>query len=248
MIFLSVLISGNRVIAKTSSKDQELIKLVTEILNSIDKRFKNLIIIEEGTLSGFDVVIATGSDNSSRYFEYYFGKYPNIIRKNRNSIAVISGDESDTELKALGSDVFSYFGLGCRNVSKIYIPDGYDFNILIKNWEKYSKITNHSKYGSNYDYRKAVYLVNKDKFMDTGFVLLKEDINISSPVAVLFYEYYSNSGYIKNIIETNSDKLQCITGKDFIPFGSSQSPALWDYADGTDTIEFLIKNKSAGIL
>lgn len=246
--FLSVLISGNRVIAKPSSKDTDLIKLMTEMLISVNPDFSDMIRIEEGSLKGFDVVIATGSDNSSRYFEYYFGRYPNIIRKNRNSIAVITGEESQKELKALGHDVFSYYGLGCRNVSKIYVPVKYDFSPMIRNWDKYSYLINHSKYGSNYDYRKAVFLVNRGNFTDTGFILLREDEDLSSPVAVLHFEYYTDNKRIRESILSRQDKIQCIMGNDYLPFGMSQSPALWDYADGIDTLEFLIKKNIAGIM
>jgi len=239
--FLSVLISGNRVIAKTSSKDPDLINLITDILISLNQEFKKIILISEGILSDFDIVIATGSDNSSRYFEHYFGRYPNIIRKNRNSIAVIDGKESSTEIEALGSDVFSYFGLGCRSVSKLFVPEKYDFSKMIPNWEKYSALINHSKYAGNYDFNKAVFLVNKEKFIDTGYLLLKEENTLSSPAAVLFYEYYNSQEQLYKVFENKKDKIQCIVGRDFLPFGKAQSPALWDYADGIDTINFILK-------
>jgi hypothetical protein len=186
--FLSVLITGNNLIAKTSSKDADLIRFITGILCNLKPEFGNRIKFNDATLYGFDAVIATGSDNTSRYFDYYFGKYPNIIRKNRNSIAVIQGNESADDLEALGLDVFSYFGLGCRNVSKIFVPAGYNFSSMIRSWNKYSLMIGHSKYASNYDFSKAVYLVNKEKFTDTGFVLIKEDPALSSPVAVLYLE------------------------------------------------------------
>jgi len=241
--FLSVLISGNRVIVKTSSKDPDLIKLIADILISINSDFKNRISIADGILSGFDMVIATGSDNSSRYFEYYFGKFPHIIRKNRHSIAVVDGTESNAELEALGLDVFSYFGLGCKNVSKLYVPEKYDFSKMIHSWEKYSFLINHSKYASNYDFNKATFLVNREKFMDTGFLLMKEENGISSPVAVLFFEYYNTPEQLHDVFENLKDKIQCIAGRDFLSFGRSQLPALWDYADEIDTIEFLLKKK-----
>jgi len=246
--FLSILISGNRIIAKTSSKDPDLINMITEILISVNPGFTDRISITDDILSGFDIVIATGSDNSSRYFEHYFGCYPNIIRKNRNSIAYINGNESVSELEALGQDVFSYFGLGCRNVSKLYVPHNYDFSKMINSWDKYSALINHSKYGSNYDFNKAVFLVQREKFTDTGFLLLKEEAGLSSPVAVLFYEYYYDQEQLFNVFESLKDSIQCITGRDFLPFGRSQSPALCDYADGIDTIEFLLKKNIAGIL
>jgi hypothetical protein len=246
--FLSVLISGNNLIAKTSSKDQELISYISNILCSINTGFRNNIELTDGTLINFDAVIATGSDNSSRYFDYYFGKYPNIIRKNRNSIAIIEGDESDDELESLGIDIFSYFGLGCRNVSKLYFPKGYDFRPMIKRWDNFAGVINHSKYANNYDFNKAVFLVNKEVFYDTGYLLLKEDGRISSPVSVLYYEYYESQYAVKQQTELLKEKIQCIVGKQYIPFGNAQSPRLWDYADGIDTIEFLLKKKSAGIL
>ncbi len=247
--FLSVLISGNNILAKTSSKDPDLILLISDILHYIDPRFSEKIRFAEGTLTGFDVVIATGSDNTSRYFEHYFGKYPNIIRRNRNSIAILNGEETKDELESLGIDIFSYFGLGCRNVSKLYVPEGYDFAHSIKSWDRYSCLVSHPKYANNYDFNKAVFLVNKDKFIDPGFILLREEANkLSSPVSVLFYEYFRSEDELKKVIEKLKDKIQCITGRNHLSFGTSQSPALWDYADGIDTLEFLLKKNLPGIL
>jgi hypothetical protein len=246
--FLSVLISGNNLIAKTSTKDPDLIPFLGEVLCSLDTRFNKAIVFTEGTLSGFDAVIATGSNNSSRYFEYYFGKYPHIIRKNRNSIAVITGEETESELEDLGKDIFTYFGLGCRNVSKIYVPEDYDVSALAGKWEAYSNCINHSKYANNYDYNKAIYLVNKQAFIDTGFLLVKEDANLSSPVSVLNFEYYRSEEKLKEKTGILSDKIQCIVGRENIPFGQAQLPHLWDYADGIDTLDFMLKNNSAGIL
>jgi hypothetical protein len=246
--FLSVLISGNNIIAKTSSKDSELIVFIGSILCDINSEFRKNIEFTENTLSGLDAVIATGSNNSSRYFEYYFGKYPNIIRKNRNSVAVIEGNESPQELEALGTDIFSYFGLGCRNVSKLYIPEGYDIKALAANWDSFSGLINNNKYANNYDFNKAVYIVNKDPFHDTGYLLLKEDEKLSSPVSVLHYSYYKSEYALKHNLVKLSEQIQCIVGKKYIPFGKAQSPDLWDYADGKDTIEFLLKKNIAGIL
>jgi hypothetical protein len=239
--FLSVLISGNILIAKTSSKDSELIVKIGEILCSINPEFRNKIEFTEGNLMNFDVVIATGSNNSSRYFEYYFGKYPNIIRKNRNSIAIIEGNETDAELEDLGTDIFSYFGLGCRNVSKIYIPRGYNIPAMISNWDAFAGIMSHIKYANNFDFNKAVYLVNKEIFYDTGYLLLKEDKGLSSPVSVIHYEYYDSQTALKQQTEFLKEKIQCIVGRNNIPFGKAQLPHLWDYADGIDTIEFFQK-------
>lgn len=246
--FLSVLITGNILVAKTSSKDSQLIIFFSELLCTINPEFREYIEFTEGNLKNFDVVIATGSDNSSRYFDYYFSKYPNIIRKNRNSIAVIEGNETDEELIKLGDDIFSYFGLGCRNVSKIYLPKGYDLAGLIKIWSQFDDVVKHIKYANNYDFNKAVFIVNREAFYDTGYLLIKEDARISSPVSVLYYEYYETQHAVKQITEHLKEKIQCVVGKSGIPFGEAQSPHLWDYADGIDTIEFLLKKKLAGIL
>jgi hypothetical protein len=246
--FLSVLISGNNLIAKTSSKDSELIFFLSTILCDISPEFLTRIKFTENTLSGFEAVIATGSNNSSRYFEFYFGKYPNIIRKNRNSIAVLEGNESPGELEALGTDIFSYFGLGCRNVSKLYIPEGYDLKSLVKHWDPFSDCIKNIKYGNNYDFNKAVYIVNKDPFHDTGYLLIKEDVKLSSPVSVLHYSYYRSEYALKQELTELDEQIQCIVGKKYISFGKAQSPYLWDYADRTDTIEFLLKKNIAGIL
>ncbi len=246
--FLSVLISGNNILAKTSSKDSELIFFISEVLYSLNSAFKEKIKFFNENLSGFDSIIATGSDNSSRYFEYYFGQYPNIIRKNRNSVAIIDGNETGGELKGLGKDIFSYFGLGCRNVSKIYVPKGYDFSFMICNWEAYTEVINHRKYANNYDFSKAVYLVNKVKFTDTGYLLLTENSGLASPVAVVYFEYYESHDNLMKTIGDQREKIQCIAGENHTPFGKAQLPDLWDYADGIDTIEFILKKFRTGIL
>ena len=239
--FLSVLISGNKIIAKTSSKDPEMIPHISEILCSINPGFREKIVLTDGTLSNFDRVIATGSNNSSRYFEYYFSQYPHLIRKNRTSIAIIKGDESSTELKDLGEDIFSYFGLGCRNVSKIFIPRGFELKTMTDCWNDYSGMIQNRKYANNYDFNKAVFIVNKEKFTDTGYILLKENKDLSSPVAVLHYEYYDAYENVNYNIDNQSNSIQCIVGKHGIPFGHAQAPHPWDYSDGIDTMDFLLK-------
>jgi hypothetical protein len=245
--FLSVLITGNRILAKRSSKDVDLIMAVANILKVIEPSFSDYIEFVDGKLTGFDAIIATGSDNSSRYFEYYFGKYDNIIRKNRNSIAILDGSENHNELKLLGEDIFTYFGLGCRSISKIYIPKGYDIMVAINEWDGFSGIINHSKYANNYDYNKAIYLINKEEFFDTGFMLIKREKAISSPVSVLYLEEYDSSDSLKNVILSNQDKLQSVTGHGYLPFGKAQNPDLWDYADGVDTIDFILKINSSHV-
>ena len=241
--FLSVLISGNRVIARTSSKDPDLIVFIGEILGDINSSFRNEITFTGGLLKDFDAVIATGSDNTSRYFRYYFGKYPHIIRKNRNSIGIIEGNETSYELAGLGTDVFSYFGLGCRSISKIYVPEGYDVKALAESWAEHSNLVEHNKYANNYDYSKAVFIVNRYDFIDTGYILCRMDKSLASPVAVLHYEYYNSKKSLYREIEDMKDKIQCIAGRDNTPFGKAQMPELWDYADGIDTLEFLLKKK-----
>lgn len=240
---LCVLITGNKIIAKTSSKDSELLILICNILFNINPGFKNKIELTENTLKAFDIVIATGSDNSSRYFEYYFGKYPNIIRKNRNSIAILEGNEPESDLESLGTDIFSYFGLGCRNVSKVYLPEGYDLSLLDRSWKSFSNCIHHQKYANNYDFNKAVYIVNKEKFFDTGYLLMKEEHKLSSPVSVLHYEFFKSVNDVIKQTELMKENIQCIVGKHHIQFGKAQSPHLWDYADGIDTIDFLLKKK-----
>lgn len=245
---ISVLITGNRLIAKTSSKDPELPAAVAEILFDIDKRFRDMIDFTDGTLKDFDAVIATGSNNTSRYFEYYFGRHHSLIRRNRNSIAVITGGETPAELKNLGEDIFSYFGLGCRNVSKIFIPEDFDPETLKEHWAGWSHIISHTKYGNNYDYYKAVYLVNREYFHDSGFFLMKEEKGFASPVSVIFYEYYRRDEDLWSLLEPEKEKLQCVVGHGMIDFGKTQWPELWDYADNKDTIEFILKKNSEGKL
>jgi len=238
---LSVLISGHNLIAKTSSKDRELMVLISEVLCRINPGFREKISLTDGFLKGCDAVIATGSDNSSRYFEYYFGKYPHIIRRNRNSLAIIQGNETREELSQLGLDIFSYFGLGCRNVSKLFLPMGYEIMNLTLGWKGYSSMVNHNKYANNYDFNKAVFMVNREEFTDTGYLIFKESEHFSSPVAVLYYEYYDSLNDVGLKIKKASDRIQCVVSRNDIPFGMAQYPHLWDYADEIDTIDFLLK-------
>jgi hypothetical protein len=246
--FISVLITGNRIISKISSKDSESIVLLSDILCEINPSFTGKINFTSDFLKGYDIVIATGGDNSSRYFEYYFRNYPRIIRRNRNSIAVIDGKESPEELEALGADVFSYFGLGCRNVSKIYLPEGYDLTMLTENWKSFSSLINHTKYANNYDFNKAVALVNNEKFSDTGYLILKENNGLASPVAMLYYEFYNSPEKVIENIRLLKEKIQCVIGRNHVYFGKSQQPELWDYADGLDTVDFLLKKNDPRIM
>ena len=248
--FLCVLISGNSFIGKLSGQDEKLLPAVAEQLVFIEPEFKNKIQFTDNFLKSFDAIIATGSDNTSKYFEYYFGQYPNIIRKNRNSVAVLNGNESDESIKKLGFDLFSYFGLGCRNVSKIYIPEDYDLDVIFRNIISYKDLINHSKYANNYSYYKSIYLLAENIFFDNGFCLLKEDTAFSAPVGVVNYERYKNISNVNKTLQVSSKKIQCVVSLDenienSIPFGKTQSPDLWDYADGVDTMEFLLEDKIA---
>ncbi len=242
---LSVLISGHSFIGKLSSKDNQLLNFVSKLLIKINSEFEDLISFQSERLSGenkFDAIIATGSNNSARYFEAYFKKYNHIIRRNRNSVAVLSGEETIEELEALGRDVFLYFGLGCRNVSKIYIPKGYNLVHLLDCWKNYSFVNDHNKYANNYDYQRSMFLMNRIEHLDTGFVLLRENTEINSPIGVVNYEYYTEINDLENNLNTNSDLIQCIVSSAFpntIPFGKAQEPELWDYADNVDTLKFL---------
>jgi len=243
---MSVLASGHRVLAKPSSKDDRLIRKVAEILTAIDPALGSRISFTDETLSGMDAVIATGSDNSARYFEYYFRKLPHIIRKNRNGVAVLTGKESEKELAALGEDIFTYFGMGCRNVTKLYIPEAYDLKVLLGVLDSFHPLYQHHKYGNNVDYYRTIYLMNQVTFLDNGVLLLKEDPAITSPVGVVFYERYSEIGFVQQELELHRQEIQCIVSsdpeiKDAIIPGSTQIPMPWDYADGVDTIRFLME-------
>ena len=240
--FLSVLLSGNKVLVKQSSNDKHFLPLIAKYLEYIAPEFKGSIQFTEDKLTDFHAAIATGSNNTSRYFEYYFGKYPNIIRKNRNSIAVLTGNETQNELLGLAEDMLRYFGLGCRSVSKLYVPKNYDFDQLFKAIYPYSDIIHYKKYQNNYDYNKAVYLMSEFKLVENGFLMLKEDASYSSPIATVFYEYYDDIDHIKQRLHNDSEMIQCVVSnaiENAVDFGKTQEPSLSDYADGVDTLAFL---------
>jgi len=241
---LCVLITGNRLLAKLSTKDELLMKAVTETLTEIEPRFKPFVELTSDKLKGFEMVIATGSNNTSRYFEYYFRTIPSIIRRNRNSIAILDGTETPRELELLGGDIFSYFGLGCRNVSKLYLPRGYDASGLLQHWTRHESLRSHYKYSVNYDHNKAVMIVNREPFTDGGFVLLKEAASPTPPMAVLHYGFYNEGEAPENGPGLSDKMLQCVTGHGRLPFGKSQQPELWDYADNIDTVSFVLKKNS----
>jgi len=236
-----VLITGNKLVVKFSSKDDVLIRFLLDKMIEIDSRISSYIeIIEDVVKSDFDAVIATGSDSSSKYFNYYFDSYKKIIRKNRRSIAVLDGAETDHELELLSDDIFMYFGLGCRSVSKLFLPPKYDLDKLFNAFYRYKDAINHLKYSNNYNYNKTIYLMNNENIFDNGFILLKEDVSIQSPISTLFYEFYNDRRALDSYIESNNSLFQCIVSRDNVQFGQSQFPRINDYADKIDTINFLI--------
>lgn len=243
--FLSVLISGHTVLVKQSSNDKNLMPFLAKYLEYVEPSFKNKIAFTEANLTNFDAVIATGSNNTARYFEHYFKGKPSIIRKNRNSVAILTGNESDTELANLSNDIFQYFGLGCRSVSKLFVPEGYNFDAFFNGMYTKKEIINNAKYANNYDYNKAVYLMSLFDLLENGFLMIKEDQSYSSPIATVFYEYYSDINQLKEKLNTDADKIQCIVSNGVldseIKFGQTQNPQLWDYADGINTLNFLAK-------
>ena len=244
--FMCVLLSGNYFIGKLSTDDKILLPALAEVLCQIEPAFNQMIQFTESTLKDFDAIIATGSNNTARYFEYYFSKYPHIIRKNRNGVAVLSGNESDESLRRLGSDICTYFGLGCRNVSKVFIPVGYAPEKLFIAIESYKMILNdHFKYMNNHSYHRSIYLLNKTPHLDNDVLILTESEQYFSPIPVLFYQFYENIETLKEKLALDDELIQCIateafTGPNTVPLGSTQKPGLGDYADGIDTMKFLL--------
>lgn len=234
---LCVFISGHKALVKTSSKDKILLPHLVKKLTDRDGAVADLIVFGE-RLSGCDAYIATGSNNSAGYFDYYFSKYPHIIRRNRTSVAILTGNESPAELEQLADDVHIYFGLGCRNVTKIFVPEGYNFEALLKAFRKYNHFFDHHKYKNNYDYNLAIHLLNNKYYMSNDSILLIEDASIFSPISQLNYEYYNDRGSLNDKLEGNND-LQCVIGQGYMEFGKAQYPGLNDYADGVDTMAFL---------
>lgn len=241
--FLSVLISGHSVLVKQSSNDKHLLPYLTKYLEHVEPQFKGVIKFTEEKLKNFDAVIATGSNNTARYFEYYFKNKPSIIRNNRNSVAVLTGKETSAELKNLSEDVFRYYGLGCRNVSKLFVPKGYKFDAFFEAIYHWHPIVEKAKYANNYDYNKAVYLMSEFDMLENGFFMIKEDESYASPIATLFFEYYNDLSELKETLEAKKEQIQCIVSNGFIKneiaFGATQKPQLWDYADDVDSIKFL---------
>lgn len=236
--FLCAFISGHRQSIKASSKDNFLLKHLVQQLHTWAPATTSLISFQE-MLKGCDAYIATGSNNSARYFDYYFSKFPHIIRRNRTSVAILNGNETLEELALLADDVFQYFGFGCRNVTKIYVPEGYDFLPLLESFKKYLPLADHNKYKNNYDYQLAILLLNRNYYMTNGAIILHEAGPLFSAISQLHYSFYKNEEEVAGSLKGNED-VQCLVGKNYLPFGQSQQPSLTDYADGVDTLQFLL--------
>jgi hypothetical protein len=237
---LCVLLSGNTALIKLSSDDNVLLPFFLKLLTHYEPEFESQILFAEGKLGAFDAVIATGSNNTAQHFKAYFAKYPHIIRKNRSSIAILTGNEKSEDLKKLGKDIFLYFGLGCRNVSKVLVPEGYKFDKFFESIVDYGFVVNNKKYGNNYDYHRAIYLLESMQFLDNNFLMIKESPDLHSPVGVLYYQYYKNEADLNAYLKPIADDLQCIVGENHIPFGYSQQPVITDFADNVNTLEFLV--------
>lgn len=237
---LCVLLSGHYLMIKASTKDQALMQYIVNELCDINPYYKKVITFAD-RLNEADAYVATGSDNTARYFEYYFKNKPNIIRKNRTSVGILTGQETEEDFIKLGKDIFQYYGLGCRNVSKLFVPKDYDFTPLLDGLQPFKSVGDHHKYRNNYDYNKSIYLVNREPHLDTEFLLVRYSEEMVSPISVLYYEEYTNEEALNARLQASESKIQCKVGlaNDQIPFGDAQKPGLKDYADGVDTMKFL---------
>ncbi len=239
--FCSIVLSGNIAVCKLSSEDNTLLPALFEIMVTWNPEFAKHFQLSVGKMGEVDAIIATGSDNSVRHFEQYFGHLPHVFRKNRTSVAVLDGTESPQELKALGADIFTYFGLGCRNVSHLLVPEGYDFKDFFENIISYKDIIYHKKYGNNYDYHKAIFLMNQHVMLDNNFVLLKESDDLHSPLSMIYHHTYKNQEEIDAYLKRHEKDIQVVIGHNHLPFGDAQTPGWTDYADNFDTMAWLEK-------
>lgn len=237
--FLCVLLSGHAAVCKMSSDDKTLLPALVSILNNFEPELEDRITLSSGRIGEVDAVIATGSDNSLKYFEQYFGKYPHLFRANRTSVAVLTGEETEEDFEKLGRDIFDYFGLGCRNVSHLIVPENYNWDLFFRGIVQQGEIIHHHKYSNNYDYNKTIYLMNRHALLDNNFVLLFESQDLHSPLSMLHYHTYKSQLEVEDYLKLNEQKIQAIVGKKYIPFGAAQCPSLNDYADGIDTMMWL---------
>ena len=237
--FLCVLLSGNKVICKLSSEDNKLLPSLARILTQFLPELETRITFSDRNLRGFDAVIATGSNNSLLHFKQYFSNYPHLFRYNRTSVAVLSGKETREELFLLGLDMLDYFGRGCRNVTHLLAPKGFELNRFFEAIVEHGEVINNKKYGNNYDYNKAIHLMNLAVFLDNNFVLLKESKDLFSPLAMVHYHFYDSELEVLSYLEDHKDDIQCVVGSNYMPFGKAQCPSLTDYADNIDTMEWI---------
>ncbi len=237
---MCVLLSGHRLLVKLSADDQVLMPFFMKLLVHYAPEMESQIQFASGKLAGFDAVIATGSNNTASHFHYYFGKYPNIIRKSRTSVAVLTGEETDEELSGLADDIFLYFGLGCRNVSKLLVPANYQFDRFFPAMLKYGHVINHNKYGNNYEYQRALYLLEQIPFLDNNFLMVTESAKVHSPAGLIYYETYAHDEALQHWLKEHEEEIQCVTGKNFTPFGYSQKPVISEFADHINTLDFLL--------
>ena len=240
---ICIYLSGHSAVIKTSSDDPVLTRWIVNILSEIDPQVSSQLVFQD-KLSGIDAVIATGSNNSARYFEYYFGKYPHIIRKNRNSVAIITSETTDDQLRKLADDVFVYFGLGCRSVSKLYLPYSFDIQRIFAAFSDWKHIIQHHRYASNYDYNRVVFMMGNEPILENGFFILRNHSLLATPVSVLHYEFYESKEQIQSEIQSKQSAIQCVIGSQneicTDDFGYAQWPSIDSYSDGIDTMKFLI--------
>jgi hypothetical protein len=246
---LSVLITGHTAVIKFSSDDNLLLPVLLRFLFTFEPEFEKHVLITEGKLTDIEAVIATGSNNTSRYFDYYFSKYPHIIRKNRTSLAIVSHDTDEESLRKIGNDIFDFFGLGCRNVTHVLFPKDYDLNRFFKAIYDFNPIVNHNKYANNYDYYKALFMLNREDLLDNGFLLLRKHAALSSVLGTLHYQFYNGKESVLHLLETQKEEIQCVVNdagwpENAVLPGETQNPRLWEYADGVDTIAFLLSLKN----
>ena len=238
------LASGCSIEAKRSSSDTILLPFIVDFLTSVMPEWKDKVRFTEEKLTTYDKVIATGSNNTARYFEYYFKKKPHIIRKTRNGISVLEGKETHKDLSALCQDMMQYFGLGCRSVSHLMVPEGYDFNDLFLALYEHKDLIQHNAYANNYDYNKAVYLMQEQELLENGFMMFKKDEGLNSPIACVHYSTYTDLKEVKQRLENQKEAIQCVVSncvEKALSFGQTQYPRLGDYADHVDTMAFLLK-------
>ena len=242
--FLSVYIVGDYAKIKMSSDDAQLLPVVFEIAAEINSEFKQSYELVEGFLKGMDKVIATGGNNTSRYFEHYFGSYPNVIRRSRTSVGVLSSDITTDDIALLAEELFCYYALGCRNVSKLFIHESIDMTGLMDELCKHDRVSSNNKYLNNLTFQKSVFLIDKIPFLDGGFFLMRENESVFSPISVLHYQRFQKEKEVLDFVHANQNDIQCVVGQGLgkVPFGEAQKPHLWDYADQVDTVEFLLND------